>query len=108
MTFEEWLNENEGFSLRMERCYDDLVKIPPDTVDNWKSIKEWLKAAYDVGYTAGEFNKQFLIQDLKSEIRIQRLEIADLREERRSLLDKDKPPGYTLDGWDDPIKDSLK
>ena len=108
MIFEEWLNELEGYSLRGERAYDDLVVNPKDGVDNWRSIKEWLKAAYDVGYTAGEFNKQFLIQDLKSEIRIHRLEIAGLREERRLLLDKDKPPGYTVDSWDNPIKDSLK
>lgn len=93
-TFEEWMNEIEGFSLRMERVYDDLVKNPKDTIDNWTEIKKWLKAAFDGGYEAGEINKQFLIQDLKNEIRTQRLEIAALREERLSILDKDLPPGY--------------
>ena len=101
MTFEEWLNENEGFSLRMERMYDDLVKDPVDPVDNWKTIKGWLKTAYDVGYEAGELNKQFLIASLRNEIRTQNKEIAGLREERRSILDKDKPPGYTTENWYD-------
>jgi hypothetical protein len=96
-SFEEWLNELEGFSLRMERAYDDLVIKPKDTVDNWEQIKIWLKAAFDAGYEAGEINKQFLIQDLKNEIRTQRLEIAGLREERRGLVDKDFPPGYNTD-----------
>ena len=52
-TFDEWLNESEGFSLRMERIYDDLVKNPKDPVDNWKQIKEWLQAAYDEGFDNG-------------------------------------------------------
>ena len=52
-TFDEWLNESEGFSLRMERIYDDLVKNPKDTVDNWKQIKEWLQAAYNIGFDNG-------------------------------------------------------
>jgi hypothetical protein len=56
-TFDDWLNETEGFSLRMERIYDDLVKNPVDSVDNWKQIKDWLQAAYnegfDNGYSAG-------------------------------------------------------
>ena len=53
MTFDQWLNEIEGFSLRMERAYDDLVKNPKDPVDNWNQIKEWLKAAYEAGYDEG-------------------------------------------------------
>ena len=52
-TFDEWLNESEGFSLRMERIYDDLVKNPKDAVDNWKQIKEWLQAAYNQGFDNG-------------------------------------------------------
>lgn len=98
-TFEQWLDEMEGFNLRMERVYDDLVRCPKDPVDNWKEIKLWLKAAYDVGYEAGEINKEYLIQSLKAEIRTQRQEIAALREERRSLIDKDLPPGYNNDNW---------
>lgn len=53
MTFDQWLNEIEGFSLRMERAYDDLVKNPKDPVDNWLQIKDWLKAAYEEGYSEG-------------------------------------------------------
>ena len=93
-TFEEWLNELEGFSLRMERAYDDLVVNPKDEVDNWQNIKQWLKGSFDAGYDAGEFNKLYLIQSLKAEIRTLNKEIAGLREERRSLIDKDFPPGY--------------
>ena len=52
-TFDEWLNESEGFSLRMERIYDDLVKKPKDPVDNWKQIKEWLQVAYNEGFDKG-------------------------------------------------------
>ena len=52
-TFDEWLNETEGFSLRMERIYGDLVKNPKDTVDNWQQIKEWLRAAYHEGFDNG-------------------------------------------------------
>ena len=52
-TFDEWLNESEGFSLRMERIYDDLVKNPKDAIDNWKQIKEWLQAAYNEGFDNG-------------------------------------------------------
>lgn len=52
-TFDEWMNENDGVSLRMERIYDDLVKNPKDTVDNWQQIKVWLKAAYDEGFDNG-------------------------------------------------------
>lgn len=87
-TFDEWLGELEGFSLRMERAYDDLVdKESTDSEHRWQIIKGWLKGAFDSGYEAGELNKENLIQDLKKEI-------ASLREERRNLLDNDYPPGY--------------
>ena len=57
MTFQEWLNENEGFSLRMERIYDDLVKNPKDTVDNWQTIKVWLEEAYNAGVDSCYYNR---------------------------------------------------
>lgn len=57
MTFQEWLNENEGFSLRMERIYDDLVKNPKDTIDNWQQIKVWLEAAYNAGVDSCYYNR---------------------------------------------------
>jgi hypothetical protein len=93
-TFEDWLNELEGYSLRVERAYDDLVLHPKDEIDNWKNIKEWLKGAFDAGYESGELNKLYLIQSLKKEILTLNKETAGLREERRCILDKDKPPGY--------------
>jgi hypothetical protein len=36
-------------------------------------------------------------ENLKKEIRIQRKEIVGLREERRAILDNDKPPGLCID-----------
>ena len=51
-------------------------------------------------------NKEFLIQDLKREIRTQRQEIAALREERRFLIDKDVFPGYNADYWGGPKDDT--
>jgi hypothetical protein len=52
MTFNEWLNEIEGFGLRCERIHDDLVKNR-DT-PTWSDIKEWPEAAYDAGYSHGQ------------------------------------------------------
>jgi hypothetical protein len=49
-SFEDWLNTIEGFSLRSERAYDDLIKNPKDSVDNWQEIKTWLEAAYIAGW----------------------------------------------------------
>jgi hypothetical protein len=92
--FEQWLNESEGFSPRGERAYDDLVVNPKDEVNNWQTIKEWLKASFYAGYEAGEFNKLYLIQSLKGEILTLNKELAGLREERNMILDKDNPPRY--------------
>ena len=98
MTFDNWLEEVEGYrlgdpcSLRMERAYDELVVNPKDPVDNWQNIKSWLKSAYEVGYSASQAESQALTNSLKEEIRIQRKEIAGLREERRLILDADKLP----------------
>lgn len=49
-SFEDWLNAIEGFSLRSERAYDDLVLKLVDPVDNWPTIKTWLEAAYIAGW----------------------------------------------------------
>jgi len=97
-TFEEWLNELEGFSLRGERAYSDLIIYPKEdhftNQQQWNNIKQWLKGAFDAGYEAGELNKLYLIKSLKAEIRTLNKEIAGLREERRSIINKDFPPGY--------------
>ena len=54
MTFEEWLNETEVFSSRLERLYEDLNDYQGDNIE---IITQWLKAAYDVGYETGMKNK---------------------------------------------------
>jgi hypothetical protein len=38
-----------------------------------------------------------VIESLRREVRTQRLEIAGLREERRALLEADRPPGWQTD-----------
>lgn len=42
-------------------------------------------------------NLENIIRSLKEEIKFQRKEIAGLREERRAILDNDKPPGVCID-----------
>jgi len=49
MTFAEWFNEIELYSLRGERFYDDLYTYKMDGIDA-EHIINWLKAAYEVGY----------------------------------------------------------
>lgn len=46
MTFDEWLDEIEVFSARRERLYEDIK-------DDIEIVDKWLKAAYNVGRTAG-------------------------------------------------------
>jgi hypothetical protein len=53
MTFNEWLNEIEGFGLRVERIHDDLV-VNRDI--EWRDVKEWLEAAYDAGCSHGKIS----------------------------------------------------
>lgn len=62
MTFEEWFNEIENYSLRGERFYLDLdvfgEKFMEDglyvmNIDAYEPILKWLKAAYEVGYEEG-------------------------------------------------------
>jgi len=43
--------------------------------------------------------QKYIIESLKNEIRIQRKEIGSLREERRLLLDQDKPPMFDPNLW---------
>jgi hypothetical protein len=48
MTFDQWMNEQEGFAgPRMYRLFDDINS--PDVKHNDR-ILGWIKAAYDVGY----------------------------------------------------------
>lgn len=49
-TFEEWLNELEGYSLRVERAYTDLIEYDFDTpTERWDMVSDWLKAAFEAG-----------------------------------------------------------
>jgi hypothetical protein len=43
--------------------------------------------------------QKYTIESLKNEIRTQRKEIGSLREERRLLLDQDKPPMFDHNLW---------
>jgi hypothetical protein len=47
--FYAWLDEVEGFATRSERLYDDFPEVK-----NLKRLREWLQAAFNVGYTAGK------------------------------------------------------
>lgn len=49
MTFDQWFNQTEAFSLRGERFYDDLITYKLDGVEAEHFVK-WLKAAYDAGH----------------------------------------------------------
>jgi len=49
MTFNEWLNEGEGWGVRRERMLEDIQVDP----DNMNSLFKWLKAAYDAGHQVG-------------------------------------------------------
>ena len=59
MTFDEWLNEIENYSLRVERMYDDLdmmtgvPKTASEARRNQIVFMGWLRAAYNVGYEQG-------------------------------------------------------
>jgi hypothetical protein len=43
--------------------------------------------------------QKYTIESLKNEIRTQRKEIAGLREERKTLLNRDKPPEFNIELW---------
>jgi uncharacterized coiled-coil protein SlyX len=49
-----------------------------------------------------------IMESLKNEIRTQRKEIGALREERRLLLDQDKPPMFDHNPWIENGEDNEK
>lgn len=54
ITFENWINELEGYSLRSERAYEELVDHKHNsTEEQWNNIYKWLKAAFKDGYSYG-------------------------------------------------------
>jgi hypothetical protein len=46
--FYDWFEELEGFHIREERFWDDFEQ------GDKKEILEWLRAAFDVGFEAGQ------------------------------------------------------
>lgn len=51
MTFEEWLNQDEGFGIRSERAFKDIkICIEDGRTDD---IIKWLMAAYAMGHEQG-------------------------------------------------------
>ena len=50
--------------------------------------------------------QKYTIESLKNEIRTQRKEIGSLREERRLLLDQDKPPMFDHNLWTENGEDN--
>ena len=55
MTFDQWLNEQEGFAgCRMYRLMDDINSPEPSYND---LILKWLRAAYDVGAEQAQTHK---------------------------------------------------
>jgi hypothetical protein len=51
MTFDQWLNEIEGFSLRQERAISDIRNcVAKGKTDD---IIKWLMAAYAMGHEQG-------------------------------------------------------
>ena len=75
----EWNNSPESddslvLGLRSKVDIDDYINFLIKQIESLKSINE----------------------SLKKEVRTQRKEIANLREERRAILDSDKPPGACI------------
>lgn len=56
MKFDEWMNQQEKYSTRVDRLYDDIdmiTGVPKSPIESARSkniILGWLKAAYNVGY----------------------------------------------------------
>jgi len=51
MTFDQWLNEIEGFSLRQERAMSDIRNCVAK--GETEDIIKWLMAAYAMGHEQG-------------------------------------------------------
>jgi predicted RNase H-like nuclease (RuvC/YqgF family) len=52
--------------------------------------------------------QKYTIDSLKNEIRTQRKEIGALREERRKLLDNDRPPMFDEPLWTEPNQENME
>lgn len=63
-----------------------------------KSVDEYISIIAELQKKIKD--QENIINSLKLEVRTQRKEIAVLREERRKLIDDDKPPGYYNGLWE--------
>ena len=51
MTFDKWINQDEGFGPRIDRMLDDVkVAVEQEKTDD---IIKWLMAAYAMGHEQG-------------------------------------------------------
>jgi len=55
MTFNEWLDEMEGFGMRKERLYATFAHYDKH---DWVVLVNWLKYAYEAGYQEGKQDKE--------------------------------------------------
>lgn len=91
--FKDWINSVDKNQSVLEKAQQELVyNRYTDDHTFWQTVLNWL----ELGYSAGKKENLAIIDSLKNEIKTQRKEIAALREERRSLLDRDKVPEM---GW---------
>ena len=54
MTLTEWLEEVEGYSLRLERFIDDCDNHREGSTGSNDRMISWLRAAYEVGLEHGK------------------------------------------------------
>lgn len=60
MTFDDWLQQDDGQHKRVERLYEDLEKIEnfnkqtEDKLFDKIRVLTWLRTAYDVGFDEGK------------------------------------------------------
>jgi hypothetical protein len=54
MTLTEWLEEIEGYGLRVERFIDDCDHHKKGSTGSNERMIQWLRAAYEAGYKEGQ------------------------------------------------------
>jgi hypothetical protein len=95
MAYMTKLNDADLFDLQYfceilkSKTLDSLYKVSDNTADIWHLTKAIVEVVGRGGFSIYEDD---YVASLKREIRVQRKEIAGLREERRMFLDRDIPP----------------
>lgn len=92
-----WPNKYYELTATEYDCfYND--KMAQTTIDKLK--KDWPSGVdiddYINGLIKENENLKNIIESLKNEVKTQRKEIANLREERRVILNQDLPPNYNI------------